>query len=111
MDLAWALEEKGLGVNVQGKWLGSCLFADDIVLLASCARELQAMLDVAAEFASRWRLKFNPEKCGVQVVGQKKQQRRWRLGKDKIDKVDQYKYLGVWINCQANGHTHVKHLQ
>ena len=111
MDLAWALEEKGLGVNVRGKWLGSCLFADDIALLASCARELQAMLDVAAEFASRWRLKFNPKKCGVLVVGQKKQQRRWRLGKDKIDEVDEYKYLGVWINRQANGHTHVKHLQ
>ena len=68
------------------------------------------MLDVAAEFASRWCLKFNPKKCGVLVVGQKKQQRRWRLGKDKIVVVDEYKYLGVWINRQANGDTHVKHL-
>ena len=81
MDLPWALEEKGLGVNVQGNWLGCRLFADDIALLASCARELQAMLAVAAEFASRWRLKL---KCRVLVVGQKKQQRRWRLGKDKM---------------------------
>ena len=35
---------------MRGKWLGSCLFADDIALLA---RELQAMLDVTAEFVSR----------------------------------------------------------
>ena len=64
-------------MNVRGRWRGSCLFADDIALLASCARELQALLDVAAEFANRWGLKFNPKKCGVQVVGQKDQQRRY----------------------------------
>ena len=101
MGLAWALEAKQLGVKVRGKWLGSCLFADDIALLASCARELQAMLDVAAEFVSRWRLKFNPKKCGVLVVGQKKQQRRWCLGKAKIDEVDEYKYLGVWVKSSG----------
>ena len=39
--------------------MGSCLFADDIVLLASSASELQAMLDVAAEFTNRWHLKFS----------------------------------------------------
>ena len=72
LDVAWALEEKGLGVKVRGKWPGSCLFADDKALLASCASERQAMLDVTAEFASRWCLKFNPKKCGVLVVGQKK---------------------------------------
>ena len=107
MDLAWELEEKGLGVKVRGQWVGSCLFADDIALLASSASELQAMLDVAAEFASKWRLKFNPKKCGILVIGQKKQQRKWHLGRDRIDEVDEYKYLGVWVNRQANGHSHV----
>ena len=111
MDLAWELEEKGLGVKVRGQWVGSCLFADDIALLASSASELQAMLDVAAEFASKWRLKFNPKKCGILVVGQKKQQRKWHLGRDRIDEVDEYKYLGVWVNRQANGHSHVRHLE
>ena len=68
------LEERGLGIR--GTWMGSCLFADDIVRLASSASELQAVLDVAAEFANRWHLKFNPKKCGVLVIGQKMQDRR-----------------------------------
>ena len=49
----------------------SCLFADDIVLLASSAAELQSMLNVAAEYASRWHLRFNPKKCGV-LIGDKR---------------------------------------
>ena len=89
--------------------MGSCLFADDIVLVGSSAPELQLMLDVAAGFAGRWHLRFNPKKCGVLVVGQKRQEKRWLLGKDRVE-VDEYKYLGVWLNRQTTGHNHVKHL-
>ena len=64
MDLAGVLERKGLGVKDRGQWMGSCLFADDIVLLAGSAVELQTMLDEVAIFASRWHLIFNPKKWG-----------------------------------------------
>ena len=110
MDLAGELESRDLGVRVRGQWMGSCLFADDIVLVGSSAQELQLMLDVAAGFAGRWHLRFNPKKCGVLVVGQKRQEKRWLLGKDRVKEVDEYKYLGVWLNRQATGHNHVKHL-
>ena len=110
MDLAGELEHRGLGVRVKGKWMGSCLFADDIVLLASSAAELQSMLNVAADYASRWHLRFNPKKCGVLIVGQKRREGRWCLGKARIKEVDEYKYLGVWLNRQATGHNHVEHL-
>ena len=33
------------------------------------------------------------------------------MGRDRIDEVDEYKYLGVWVNRQANGHSHVRHLE
>ena len=110
MDLAGELESRGLGVHVKGQWMGSCLFADDIVLIGGSAQELQLMLDVAAGFAKRWHLRFNPKKCGVLVVGQKKREKRWRLGNDRLKEVDEYKYLGMWMNRQATGHTHVEHL-
>ena len=54
MDLAGELENRGLGVHVKGQWMGSCFFAEDIVLLASSAQELQSMLEVAAGFARGW---------------------------------------------------------
>ena len=110
MDLAEELERKGLGVTIKGRWLGACFFADDIVLLARSGEELQKMLDVVGDYGVRWRIRFNPGKCGVLVVGQKKQKTLWKLGKETIGEVDEYKYLGVWINRQANGLNHVQHL-
>ena len=47
------------------------------------------MLNVAADYASRWHLRFNPKKCGVLIVGQKRREGRWRLGKARIKE-----YLG-----------------
>ena len=40
----------------------------------------------------------------------KKKKRLWKLGKDSVEEVEEYKYLEVWMNRQANGFNHVKHL-
>jgi len=111
MDLAEELEDKDLGVKVSGVWMGACFFADDIVLLGDSESELQRMLDVVSEYAQRWKLRFNASKCGVLVVGQKKRDKLWRLGREEIKEVDEYKYLGVWINRQVTGHNHIRHLE
>ena len=95
MDLAEELERKGLRVTIKGRWLGACFFADDIVLLARSGEELQKMPDVVGDYRVRWRIRFNPGKCGVLEVGQKKRERLWKLGKETIGEVDEYKYLGV----------------
>ena len=68
------------------------------------------MLDFAGRFAKDWNMQFNGKKCGVLVVGEKKKKRLWKLGKDSVEEGVEYKYLGVWINRQANGFYHVKHL-
>ena len=34
----------------------------------------------------------------------KKREKPWRLGKEGIEEVEDYIYLGVWINRQVNGH-------
>ena len=55
-------------------------------------------------------MQFNAKKCGVVVVGEKTTNRVWKPGKDNSGEVDEYKYLGVWINRQANGRNHIRHL-
>ena len=110
MDLAEEPERQELGVRVRGTWMGACFFADDIVLLAESDNDLQNMLDVVSNYANRWKLRFNASKCGVLVVGQNKRGKLWHLGKEGIKEVEDYKYLGVWINRQVNGHNHVNHL-
>ena len=39
MDLAEELERKRLGVEVKNHWMRTCLFADDIVLIARSCRK------------------------------------------------------------------------
>ena len=72
MDLAKELEERELGIEIKGHWMGACFFADDIVLIAKSDKELQEMLIVVAIYAEKWKLRFNAKKCGVLVVGEKK---------------------------------------
>ena len=47
MGLAVELERKGLGVRVT--WMGTCCFADDIVLLGESEGELESMLSVVSD--------------------------------------------------------------
>ena len=68
------------------------------------------MLDLVGRFAKDWKMQFNAKKCGVLVVGEKKKKRLWKLGKGSVEEVEEYKYLGVWINWQENGFNHVKYL-
>ena len=55
-------------------------------------------------------MQCNAKKCRVLVVGEKKKKRLWKLEKDSVEEVEEYKYLGVWMNRQANGFNHAKHL-
>ena len=43
------LEEKRLGIVVDGTWYGGLLYADDVALLARDHVELYVMLDVVEE--------------------------------------------------------------
>ena len=86
---------------------GSLLFfVDDIVLVADSEEELQRILDVLASYGEKWKFTFNHNKCGMLVIGQEKQNKR-ELGKETSDEVDEYKYLEIWINRQADGLNHV----
>ena len=68
------------------------MYADDIVLMADNEYELQKMLDLAANFASNWRLSFNHTKSNVLIVGKRvNKYRSWHLGNDCINEVDTYR--------------------
>ena len=43
------------------------MYADDFALIASSQAELQAMLDIVAAYATKWRYQLNPEKSVVMV--------------------------------------------
>ena len=44
------------------------------------------------------------------MVGKKKKDKKWRLDKVRINEVNEYKYLGFWLNRFGDSHAHVRHL-
>jgi len=73
------------------------MFADDIVMIASSAEELQRMFDCVGLYGVRWRFKFNfgVDKTAVLVCGGVYDGETWMLNGIRVPVVDNYKYLGV----------------
>ena len=59
---------RGIGVRVGRRTVGGLLFADDVVLVAESARELQEAMNVMTDHARKWRYKFHNSKCAVVVA-------------------------------------------
>ena len=51
-------------------YCGALMYADDLALIADSPAELQAFLEIAADYASRWRYSFNASKSFVLVFGE-----------------------------------------
>ena len=66
--LAREINEKGKGIDVGGRRVRLLMYADDIVLLAESARDLQNMLDVVTAYSKRWRFRLNPKKGKSEVM-------------------------------------------
>ena len=66
--LARKINEVGKGVEVGGRQVRLLMYADDIVLLAESAEDLQRMLDVVTAYSTQWRFRLNPKKGKSEVM-------------------------------------------
>ena len=85
-----------------------CMLMTWSVLIADFPAELQALLDIAAAYASTWRYLFNASKSFVLVFGESprsrsrlRAQRSWHIGSQLIKECDETKHLGILrsVNC------------
>jgi retron-type reverse transcriptase len=64
-NLAEKLQESGSGIPIKTHRISNLMYADDIVLLAGCARDLQALLDIVKQWCHKWQLKINETKTNI----------------------------------------------
>ncbi len=103
-DLLKELNVCGIGVKLDCNLTLSVLaFADDIVLLAESADELQRLIDIVYRWSNKWRFMINPEKS--QVVHYRNAPKAqtdfiFKLCNNgpTLEKVSSYKYLGVYLD-------------
>ena len=105
--IAERLEALGVGVDVRGQLIRCLLYADDIVLVADSARDLQRMLDVCQNFADASSFQFSMAKSNVLIFGHdwKKPAEPFLLNGAPMKIVDNYTYLGLELH-RALGYRH-----
>ena len=87
------------------------LYADDNVILAEDAYSMQKSLDDFYSYCNEWKLKINTAKSKVIVFGTRKNnQFAFNIGLNRLDIVDNYKYLGVFFSRSGSFLTARKHV-
>ena len=95
-ELTRRIRKEGLGVMIGENPLGTLLYADDVVLIAEEREDMQKLLDISADYGREFSLSFGVGKCGVMMINcEGDVGREFMLGRDPLNKVNRYKYLGV----------------
>ena len=127
-ELSRKLKESGYGIGFEGANLHSLLYADDVVLFAHSAADLQGLIDVVDQFCRRWHMDINVKKSEVMVVDGKSKCKhchlsgsfkdllpgccpptcaRWHCRGTPLKVVNKYKYLGIWFTSDLSWHEHI----
>ena len=67
-DLAVSVNNEQIGVNFYEVIISILLYADDILLMAETAENLQKLLDVVFSWCEKWRLSINEKKTQIMHV-------------------------------------------
>lgn len=110
-DLADRLAETNVGLQLtKDEFVRVLLFADDTALMAKNPGDLQQLLNKLEEFCRRWRLEVNETKTQVCVFGPERKSAaadEISYAGKKLETVNEYKYLGVWIRNDFTWKTHI----
>jgi hypothetical protein len=112
-DLATNIKALNCGVQIADRNLSILLFADDIVLLAGNANDLQRMLDVVHDWCCKWRLCINEEKTKIvhyRPPSMIQNDVKFKCGTFEVPYVTSYKYLGLWLDQFLDLKTAVKEI-
>ncbi|TWW61062.1 TNF receptor-associated factor 2 [Takifugu flavidus] len=81
--------------------IASLLFADDVVLLASSARDLQLSLDRFAAACEAAGMRISTSKSEAMVLSRKKVECLLRVKEEILPQVEEFKYLGVLFTSKG----------
>ncbi|KAK0151078.1 Craniofacial development protein 2 [Merluccius polli] len=81
--------------------IGSLLFADDVVLMASSDRDLQLSLDRFAAECEAVGMRISTSKSESMVLNRKRVECTLRVGDEILPQVEEFKYLGVLFTSEG----------
>jgi len=96
-DFLVTLEQSELGVKIGNVYCCAPMYADDLALIASSPHELQAMIDIVSQYATKWRYCLSPQKLieSSCVWIQSPPNFTWSINSHKLEVVKEYLHLGI----------------
>ena len=100
-ELLNTLECSGLWLKIGNAFCRAPMYADNLALVASSPEELQQMLDIVSDYASKRQYQLNSTKSVILLFGESAcsralaGQRRWFLAGQQLQEVDEYHHLGI----------------
>ena len=113
-DLLDTLNGKGKGVKLMEGLEITCLaYADDIVIVSESDENLQSLLNTLHEWCCNWRMLINTSKTKIlhfRKCGVNETHYSFKIGNNELEKVNNYKYLGVRLSCHGDNEKLVEEL-
>ena len=88
------------------------LYADDTVIFAESPEELQNSLHVFSDYCNQWKLTVNVSKTKVLIIsrGRPNSNINFYFNNCKLEIVNEYKYLGIFISRSGTFNNAKKHI-
>ena len=100
-ELLKELKGQNVGIQVGNELVNNLAYADDIVLFATSPDDLQLLLDCVSSWCKRWQVVVNTSKTKLMHFHKKStppDKHQLRLDGIVLERVSNYKYLGVLMN-------------
>ena len=104
-DLVKEINDLNCGITIDQSMISLLIYADDIVLLAPSAEDLQLMLNTVNAWCNKWRLIVNKDKTRIvhfRTASVERCNIVFKCGENEIEYEKSYKYLGIWLNEHLN---------
>ncbi len=99
-----ALEDKSEDIKIGGENINNIRYADDTVILAESDKDLRTLLLAVETTCEEYGISINVKKTKVMVITPKTEITAPKivLQNGELEVVEQYKYLGAWINRKGD---------
>ena len=89
--------KKNIGIKIPGSntKIGCLLWMDDVLLMADNEKDLQTLLNITVNTASKYHIVFGEEKSKIMIMELKKETKKYN---ETRKTTENYKYLGEIIN-------------
>jgi hypothetical protein len=103
------IEESGIGIHIIAMIMNVLLYADDVALVSSSTRDMQALLNIVEAYSLEFELKLNPDKSVLLVFNYKNESRPVvKLNGEKIEEAHSTRYLGAYISNDGSNDIQIK---